>query len=184
MFTSQSIVLNIFQSPKCPRRFTDKSNNRKIIYFLLAQSNCGGLEGSGLDGSIQENDYFNKKIITQICLAVVLLDSNCFKYSMTQGCPDWVAQEIFSLFIFSISGWLKVWFVRLCSLLSRLSSRRPDRVLSEASRGALGVTELKWVSADWGDTCSSAPSGTEVTYHTRYKMTDYSRRSVKRWWGL
>lgn len=40
MFTSRRIVLDIFQSPKCPRRFTDKSNNGKIIYFLLPQPNC------------------------------------------------------------------------------------------------------------------------------------------------
>lgn len=39
MFTSRRIVLDIFQSPKCPRRFTDKSNNGKIIYFLLPQPN-------------------------------------------------------------------------------------------------------------------------------------------------
>lgn len=41
-----------------------------------------------LDEHIHENDYFNKKIITQICLAEVLLDSNCFKYSMALGCQD------------------------------------------------------------------------------------------------
>lgn len=108
MFTSRRIVLDIFQSPKCPRRFTDKSNNGKIIYFLLPQPSCVYAckrereiqrERQSREGMnewmrhIHEKDYFNKKIITQICLAEVLLDSNCFKYSMALGCQDWVAQR-------------------------------------------------------------------------------------------
>ena len=82
MFTSQRIVLNIFQSPKCPGRLTDKSNNGNIIYFLPAtgwlHGGGGGGRGGGGPGNvggrggrekgiwdcyIRENDYFNKKII-------------------------------------------------------------------------------------------------------------------------